>query len=104
MARIAFLLLCHRDPDGIIRQAGHLTAAGDFVAIHFDARAPAADHARLRNGLAGNPNVTLVERRVRCGWGEWSLVEATLRAAATAAEAFPRATLCLSCKQAEERL
>ena len=92
MARIAFLLLCHRDPDGIIRQAGHLTAAGDFVAIHFDARAPAADHARLRNGLAGNPNVTLVERRVRCGWGEWSLVEATLRAAATAAEAFPRAT------------
>lgn len=92
MARIAYLLLCHRDPEGIIRQAEHLTAAGDFVAIHFDARASGADHARLRDGLSKNRNVTLVEKRVKCGWGEWSLVEATLRATAAAAQAFPRAT------------
>jgi hypothetical protein len=36
MAKIAYLLLCHKDPDGIIAQAERLTAAGDFVAIHFD--------------------------------------------------------------------
>ena len=40
MAKIAYILLCHKDPDGIIAQAERLTAAGDFVSIHFDARAP----------------------------------------------------------------
>jgi hypothetical protein len=38
MAKIAFILLCHKDPDGIIAQARRLTAAGDAIAIHFDAR------------------------------------------------------------------
>jgi hypothetical protein len=41
MAKIAFILLCHKDPDAIIRQAERLTATGDYVSIHFDARAPA---------------------------------------------------------------
>ena len=92
MAKIAFILLCHRDPDAIIRQADGLTATGDCVAIHFDASAPAADYDRIRRGLADNPNVTLARRRVRCGWGEWSLVQATLHAIDAALEAFPRAT------------
>ena len=38
MARIAFTLLCHKDPEGIIAQALRLTAAGDCVSIHFDAQ------------------------------------------------------------------
>ncbi len=80
MARIAFILLCHRDPEGIIAQAERLTAAGDCMAIHFDARARPADYARIRTALKDNPNVTFARRRVRCGWGEWSLVAATLRA------------------------
>ena len=41
MAKIAFILLCHKDPEGIIRQAERLTAVGDCMAIHFDARAGA---------------------------------------------------------------
>lgn len=40
MARIAFILLCHKDPDGVIAQALRLTAAGDYVAIHFLMPAP----------------------------------------------------------------
>ena len=92
MAKIAFILLCHKDPEAIIQQAGQLTAAGDCMAIHFDARAPADAYARIRAGLAGNPNVTFARARVKCGWGEWSLVQATLHAVAAAAEAFPRAT------------
>ena len=43
MARIAFILLCHKDPKGIIAQAQRLTGSGDFVSIHFDARANPAD-------------------------------------------------------------
>ena len=63
MAKIAFILLCHKDPAAIIRQAEGLTAAGDYVAIHFDARAPAAAYAEIERGLADNPNVTLARRR-----------------------------------------
>jgi hypothetical protein len=92
MARIAYLLLCHKDPGGIVRQVGELTAAGDRVAIHFDANAPAAQYAGLRDALSGNPGVTFTARRLRCGWGEWSLVAATLEAARAALAAFPDAT------------
>ena len=92
MAKIAFILLCHKDPDAIVQQARQLTAAGDYISIHFDARAPAEAFERIRKGLADNANVTFATRRIRCGWGEWSLVEATLHAVEAAEAAFPRAT------------
>lgn len=92
MARIAFILLCHANPEGVVQQARQLTAVGDCVSIHLDARAPAADLETIRAGLRDNPQVTYARRRVRCGWGEWSLVEATLRAVEAAVAAFPRAT------------
>ena len=108
MARIAFILLCHKDPEAIARQAEQLTAAGDFIAIHFDASARAADYALLRERLGGNPSVAFARRRLRCGWGEWSLVDATLSALDTALEAFPRASHfylvsgdCMAIKSAE---
>ncbi len=92
MTQIAFILLCHKDPDGIIAQTLRLTAAGDCVAIHFDARASAADFARIRAALAANPQVTFARRRRKCGWGEWSLVAATLEGLTAAVVAFPGAT------------
>jgi len=92
MARIAFILLCHKDPEAIVRQARMLTAAGDYIAIHFDARARPEAFAQIREGLADDPNVVFARRRVRCGWGEWSLVQATLHAVEAAVENFPRAT------------
>ncbi|SLN17526.1 Core-2/I-Branching enzyme [Roseivivax jejudonensis] len=108
MAKIAFILLCHKDPDAIIKQAQSLTAVGDYMAIHFDARAPAAAYQAIRAALAGNPNVVFARKRVRCGWGEWSLVQATLLAVEAAVDAFPRATHfymlsgdCMAIKSAE---
>jgi hypothetical protein len=92
MTQIAYLLLCHKDPEGIIAQALRLTAAGDSLAVHFDARAPAADYDRIRSALGDNPRVTFARRRQKCGWGEWSLVAATIEAATAAVEAFPAAT------------
>jgi hypothetical protein len=92
MTKIAFILLCHKDPEGIIAQALRLTAAGDCIAIHFDARSQLADYQRIREALAGNPLVTFTGRRVKCGWGEWSLVAATLEGLRAAVEAFPGAT------------
>lgn len=92
MARIAYILLCHKDPEGIIAQAERLTAVGDYVAIHFDGRAKPADYDKITKALATNPNVAFTKRRIKCGWGEWSLVEATLLAVAVAEETFIRAT------------
>ncbi|WP_425074344.1 DUF5928 domain-containing protein [Sagittula sp. S175] len=108
MAKIAFILLCHKDPDAIIRQAQSLTAVGDYMAIHFDASASPEHYAKIRNALKNNPNVAFARKRVRCGWGEWSLVAATLKAVEAAVDAFPRATHfymlsgdCMAIKSAE---
>ncbi|MEM7630440.1 MAG: DUF5928 domain-containing protein [Pseudomonadota bacterium] len=108
MAKIAYILLCHKDPEAIIKQAERLTAAGDYMSIHFDARANAASFGQIRSALADNPNVTFAHRRIRCGWGEWSLVQATLYAVESAVKAFPRATHfymlsgdCMAIKSAE---
>lgn len=108
MAKIAYILLCHKDPDAIIAQAEQLTAAGDCMAIHFDARASVEAYGRIRSALDQNPNVTFAKRRIKCGWGEWSLVQATLNALQAAVETFPRATHfymlsgdCMAIKTAE---
>ncbi|GAA4221181.1 hypothetical protein GGQ68_000260 [Sagittula marina] len=108
MAKIAFILLCHKDPEAIIRQAQSLTAAGDCMSIHFDASAKSEHYDRIREALRDNPNVTFAKKRIKCGWGEWSLVAATLNAVEAAIEAFPRATHfymlsgdCMAIKSAE---
>lgn len=92
MAKIAFILLCHKDPEAIVQQAEQLTAVGDYIAIHFDARAPKDAYAYIQQHLGNNPNVAFAKKRIKCGWGEWSLVQATLYAVEAAVDAFPRAT------------
>lgn len=92
MAKIAYILLCHKDPEAVIAQARMLTAVGDCVSIHFDARADRQDFRRIRTALEGDPNVCFARRRIKCGWGEWSLVQATLEALEAAVRAFSRAT------------
>ena len=108
MARIAYILLCHKDPDAIVQQAQLLTAAGDYMSIHFDARAKPEHFRQITKALSKNPNVTFAHRRIKCGWGEWSLVQASLYALESAIESFPRATHfymlsgdCMAIKTAE---
>ncbi len=108
MAKIAYILLCHKDPEAIIQQAEQLTAAGDYMAIHFDASAKPESYAMIRNELDHNPNVTFARKRIKCGWGEWSLVQATLLAIQAAVDEYPRATHfymlsgdCMAIKTAE---
>lgn len=108
MAKIAFILLCHKDPEAIISQAKRLTAKGDYISIHFDARSKQEHFNRIKKKLAHNPNVTFARKRLKCGWGEWSLVEASLLAVEAAVRDFPRATHfymlsgdCMSIKSAQ---
>ena len=74
---LALRLPSGTDPASLVRNQvlvtaharnGRLAASGDYVAIHFDARARPADYARIREALAGNPQVTFARRRVKCGW------------------------------------
>jgi hypothetical protein len=92
MSRIAYILLCHKEPEAIVAQANRLTAAGDYIAIHFDASAEQASFDAIQTVLSDNPNVTFARRRIKCGWGAWSLVQATLYSIEAAVEAFPKAT------------
>ncbi|MFV0291731.1 MAG: DUF5928 domain-containing protein [Paracoccus sp. (in: a-proteobacteria)] len=92
MAKIAFILLAHKDINGLVAQAERLTATGDYVSIHFDANAPKTDFVLLQRALSSNPNVTFSARRHKCGWGAWSLVAATLDAVRAAVSSFPAAT------------
>ncbi len=92
MTRIAFILLCHKDPEAIVAQAKRLTAEGDYMVIHFDARASDAAFAQIRDAVRDLDRVQLAPRRVACGWGEWSLVEATLVALKAAEASFKDAT------------
>jgi len=87
MARIAFLLLAHRDPVRLVAKANSLTAHGDYVVIHFDRRAKPADWNALRNGLADNDRVRFA-KRCRCGWGMYSLVQASLNLIERARQSF----------------
>jgi hypothetical protein len=92
MARIAYLLLCHGPPDRMIDLARLLAGGGDSVVVHHDANSDPADWRRLRAALADLPEAVVLDRRFRCGWGEWSLVAATLELARVAADRFPEAT------------
>ena len=108
MAKIAYILLCHKDPEAIIEQAERLTAVGDYMAIHFDASANPKHFAAIKAALQDNPNVAFSRKRIKCGWGAWSLVQATLYAVEAAVDTFPRATHfymlsgdCMTIKSAE---
>ncbi|MGB1234541.1 MAG: DUF5928 domain-containing protein [Planktomarina sp.] len=92
MVKIVFILLCHKDPAAIIQQADCLTAVGDYVSIHFDGSAPADAFRAIKEGTSGNPNICFAKQRLKCGWGEWSLVQATLNAVQAGYDAFPDAT------------
>ena len=92
MTRIAFILLTHKDPDGVIAQARRLCATGDYVSIHFDAGASDALFKQIQDELKDERGVTFAAKRLKCGWGSWSVVAASLLAVEAAVEAFPDAT------------
>ena len=91
MSRICYLLLCHKNPERVIAQVQALTAHGDFVVLHFDARGSGSDFQTIKQALSGNAAVAFTNR-VKCGWGEWSLVKATINAAQTGLMTFAEAT------------
>lgn len=91
MSKIAYILLCHKDPDRIIEQARILISADDYLVIHFDRNAPVDAFRKVSQAFDGHAAVRFA-KRVACGWGEWSLVQASLNALQTAQAEFLDAT------------
>ena len=80
MARVAYVMLAHEDPHGAADHAELILAADPtaWVLIHYDGNAPDSDYSELRARVAGNGRALLLADRVRCGWGEFGLVQAPL--------------------------
>lgn len=89
--KIAYLLLCHKNAESVIAQVRALTASGDAVALHFDRKGAPEAFAKLTETFRSHPEVVFAER-VSCGWGEYSLVQASLNMLNAARKAFDGAT------------
>ena len=79
--KLAVLLLCHESPAQVARGlASPFFASPDVkVYLHYDAKRPQADLARLTSLLPETVQHQVLAQRVACAWGEYSLVEATHR-------------------------
>lgn len=75
--RIGFVVLAHQDPAQTAELADALCGCqGASVVLHYDRNSPAREFDFLRAQLSSSP--ILWPARIRCGWGQFSLVEATL--------------------------
>ncbi len=79
---LGFIILAHSQPDSIRRLTDLLATDGNRVVVHFDSSASAADKQAVSRIAEAIPDRVQVISKVRCVWGEWSLVEAVLLALA----------------------
>lgn len=109
--KLLFIILAHNGPEEISDLAKALAdaAATGSVMIHWDAGASEDDLAELQSAVADQPSVRLVRDPVRCAWGDYSLVEAPLRALAEARSAgrsYDYAILlsgaCVPCRRVQQ--
>ena len=77
--RIAYLILAHDNPAHLQRLVQRLASPGVAFYVHLDAKSEMDAFAALA------PAVTFCKHRVNCGWGDISLVKATLALMQTAA-------------------
>jgi Core-2/I-Branching enzyme len=79
--KIAIVLLCHEAPRQVAKRlAAPFFQSGDVkVYIHYDAQRPLAKLEELKKALPPELQCQVLDDRVKCKWGEYSLVEATHR-------------------------
>lgn len=89
--KLGFIILAHQD----LHRAEQLTrflAKNDCpVTLHIDLNVPEKDMDDLKKSLNHLDNITF-SKREKCGWGQFSIVQATLNAAETLLEHHPDLT------------
>lgn len=82
LIKIGFILLCHEQPSHIekLLKLPFFRSPDVKLYVHFDANASIYQYRDLALQELSLDNVNVLDDRVVCRWGEYSLVDATLRA------------------------
>ena len=75
--KIAYLILCHKSPEHVIRLISRLRGEESFFVVHIDKKAGPAVSEVLESFYAHSTDVVFA-KRVRCYWGSFSIVQATI--------------------------
>lgn len=89
--RLGVVLLCHENLHMAARIARIWADGGAKVAIHIDAKVPVDAVDQMKTGLADLHGI-LYAQRVRCDWGDFSLIGATQHAATLLLKTHPDCT------------
>jgi hypothetical protein len=87
-ARLGFVMLAHAELARAAQMARHLAERGYPVALHLDRKIPVDDLQAIKADLADLQNV-LFAPQFDCGWGLWSMVEATQASAELLLDRMP---------------
>jgi hypothetical protein len=81
MTKITFIILAHENADHVIKLAKLMTEwnSDARAIIHYDLNSSDAEFKKLKAEFSKSESVHLVNDRIRCGWGDFSLVEAVLK-------------------------
>ncbi|WP_153772199.1 beta-1,6-N-acetylglucosaminyltransferase [Labrenzia sp. CE80] len=82
MTFTTFILLAHERSEDVAELITALIESDPdcHVVVHYDAKSSDAEYQKLRDLYQACSRISFVEKRVACGWGEFGLVEATVRA------------------------
>lgn len=76
--KIAFILLCHQNPQRVERVIKNLILLESSICvIHWDKKFGESPILYLKEKIKEKDRIFFA-KRVRCKWGDWSLVEATI--------------------------
>lgn len=80
--KLLYIFLAHNRVGDLAELATTLVEASTDARaiIHFDLGSPQADFEELKRRVGGNERLHIVERRTRCRWGRYELVEAVVNA------------------------
>ena len=84
-----FVMLCHTALDRAAQVARHWADRGCPVVIHVDRRVKSPDFDKLKQDLAGLPDIRF-SGRYACDWGTWGIVAATQAASTIMLRDFPK--------------
>ena len=76
--KIVFALLAHGDPKLVAHVVRTMIKTGHRIVVHYDAKVADPQYEALQAAAGGDLDTVRYARRVRVGWGEWSVVQATL--------------------------
>ena len=74
--RIAYICICHKDPEFIARVSKKLNYKNDAIFIYVDGK---VDITPFKEQCKNLPNVYFVEDRIKVFWGGWNYIIATMK-------------------------